>query len=174
VKRTTAHTNITETFDEGLLAFREGEFSKSICDLSKAIRLDPEKAVAYLTRGVAYMKTDRVNLALDDFEKAIELNPTYRRAYHLRGIAYHMKGAREKALRDFDKAIELDPEYGAAYLSRANVHSEMGHTDEADDDMEIVARLTEKNIETFANENNVWRSRHLRLEAEGILGEIER
>lgn len=41
-------------------------------------------------------------------------------------------------------------------------------------EMEMVARLTEKNIETFANENNVWRSRHLRLEAEGILGEIER
>jgi Tfp pilus assembly protein PilF len=120
------------------------------------------------------MKTERVNLALDDFEKAIELNPTYRRVYHLRGIAYHMKGEREKALRDFDKAIELDPEYGAAYLSRANVHSEMGHSDEADEDMDMVARLTEKNTETFANENNVSRSRHLRLEAEGILGEIER
>jgi hypothetical protein len=40
----------------------------------------------------------------------------------------------------------------------------MGHTDLASEDIEMVTHLTNKEIETFANENNVWRSQHLRLE----------
>jgi hypothetical protein len=30
--------------------------------------------------------------------------------------------------------------------------------------MKMVAHLTNVNIESFANENNVWRSRHLQME----------
>ena len=84
------------------------------------------------------------------------------------------KKALQEADGDMDKAIELNPEYGAAFLSRANLRSDMGYVEEAAEDMEMAARLTEKNIQTFADENNVWRSRHLRLESEGILGEIDR
>ena len=168
------NNEIKKILEGAISSFTKGEYSKSICDLSKTLKLDPKHERAYLTRGVAYMNTDRANLALDDFDKAIETKPEYERAYHLRGIAHTAIGDLEKALRDFDKAIELNPEYGAAYLSRANVHAEMGHNEEAGEDMEMVARLTEKNVEIFAEENNVWRSRHLRLEAEGILGEIER
>jgi tetratricopeptide (TPR) repeat protein len=170
----TANIIDIETFEEGLSAFKEGKFSKSIHDLSKVIRLDPKKEIAYLTRGVAYIQTDKLDLALSDFEKAIELNPVNRRAFHLRGIDYLMKGENDKALRDFDRAIDLDSRYGAAYLSRARVLNEMGYTGEADDDMDMVVRLTKENMEIFSSENNIWSSNHLRLEAEGIIGEIER
>jgi len=171
----TAHTTTaTGNFEESMNAFRRGEFSETIGGLSEAIRLEPNKEVAYLTRGVAYMKTDKAHLAIDDFDKAIELNPEHRRAYHLRGHAHYVIGDRKKALQDFDKAIELDPEYGAAYMSRANLHTELGHGEKAEEDMEMVVLLTEKNMGTFANENNILRSKHLRLEAEGIVGEIDR
>ena len=56
------------------------------------------------------------------------------------------------------------PNYGAAYFSRATLHTKMGDTDQATADMKMVTHLTEVNIETFANENNVWRSQQLRLE----------
>lgn len=165
---------IKDAFYEGLAAFRKGNYGESICDLSGALLLDPGHELARLTRGVAYMNTDRVKLAIDDFSKAIETNPVYGRAYHLRGMAYATLGDLERAERDFDKAIELKPEYGAAYLSRANLLSQMGQEERAKEDMKMVTRLTEKNVQTFADTNNVWRSRHLRLEAEEIVGEIER
>ena len=120
------------------------------------------------------MEAGKFYEAIADFDKGAELNSENARVYHLRGIAYAKLGEYEKGLRDFDKAIELSPEYGAAFLSRANVHSELGHKEEADEDMETVAFLEEKNLQTYADENNVWRSRHLRLEAEGILAEIDR
>ena len=55
-----------------------------------------------------------------------------------------------------------------------DVHSELGRIEESDEDMEMAVLLQEKNLQTFADENNVWRSRHLRLEAEGFVSEIDR
>jgi hypothetical protein len=43
-------------FDEGVAAYLKGEFKSSIKLLSKALRHDPEFALAYLIRGAAYLK----------------------------------------------------------------------------------------------------------------------
>jgi tetratricopeptide (TPR) repeat protein len=75
-----------------------------------------------------------------------------------------MAGETDEALADFGKAIDIDPEYGAAYYSRATLLTKMGREDDAVEDMEIVTHLTNLNIENFANENNIWRSRQLQLE----------
>jgi Tfp pilus assembly protein PilF len=101
------------------------------------------------------MKTDRASLAIGDFDKAIETDPGYARAYHLRGMAHAELGQHGKSLRDFDKAIELNPEYGAAYLSRANIHQKMGHDEQAREDMKMVKRLQEINVQSFSDDHNV-------------------
>jgi hypothetical protein len=49
----------------------------------------------------------------------------------------------------------------------------MGRTDDAARDMEMVAHLSNRNIEEFANENNVWRSNHLQVES-ALETEIDR
>ncbi|UCF93388.1 MAG: tetratricopeptide repeat protein [Desulfobacterales bacterium] len=91
--------------------------------------------------------------------------PQYAKAYHLRGLAHEKAGDCARALQDFDQAVDLDPEYGAAYYSRANLRTKMGQTDLATEDIEMVTHLTELEIERFSNDNNVWRSQQLRLEA---------
>jgi hypothetical protein len=40
----------------------------------------------------------------------------------------------------------------------------MGREDSVLEDMKMVSHLSNHNIESFANENNVWRSRHLQME----------
>jgi len=148
-------TDGREMFLQGMFSFSKGEYNKSIDDLSKALESDPDYILAHLTRGVAYMKTDRASLAIGDFDKAIETDPEYARAYHLRGMAYSKLGQHGKSLRNFDKAIELNPEYGAAYLSRATIHQKMGHDEQAREDMEMVRRLQEMNVQTFSEDRNV-------------------
>ncbi|MDH3828612.1 MAG: tetratricopeptide repeat protein, partial [Desulfobacterales bacterium] len=86
------------------------------------------------------------------------------KAFHLRGLAREMAGDDDEALKDFNKAIEIDSEYGAAYYSRASLLTKMGREDSALEDMKMVSQLSNHNIESFANENNVWRSRHLQME----------
>ena len=127
-----------------------------------------------MSRGSAYMKLDKMDDAIADFNRAIGIDAEYARAYHLRGLVYEKIGDNHNALQDFDRAIELNPEYGAAYNSRATLYSKIGKEDLAAEDIEMLTRLTEVNIETFANENNVWRSRQLQLEAMDVADPMDR
>ena len=152
-------------FEEGMAEFASHNYNQSIVRLSQAIELDPEFTLAFKGRGAAYLKLDRIEEAIADFSAVIELKPQSARAHHLRGLAYEKSGDNGKALDDFNRALELDGNYGAAYFSRANLYSKMGNTEQATEDIRMVTHLTEVNVETFANDNNVWRSQHLRLES---------
>ena len=149
-------TNNTNTdFHQAMTCFAQGDYEKCIDELSSALKDNPEDVLGYLTRGVAYMKIERADSALGDFDKAIEIKPEHFRAHHLRGLAFSSLGEHDKALSSFDKAIELNPEYGAAYLSRANLHEQMGHDEQAEEDMDMVGRLQQLNVHTYADAHNV-------------------
>lgn len=159
-------------FNEGMAEFVGRNYERSIAALNQALEIVPENKIARLSRASAYMKLDRLEEARADFDRVIKSHPEYAKAYHLRGLVHEKSGDNQAALKDFDSAIDFDPEYGAAYLSRANLHSNMGNEDRATEDIEMVTHLTNVNIETFANENNIWRSQHLKLEETGDLTDV--
>ena len=161
----TTKTDANNEYINGMFAFLKNNYDDSIEYLSRAIDIDPDHALAYMSRGSAFFRSDRLEEAIADFDRAIELKPDLARSYHLRGLAKERQGNDGEAIADFQKAIELDPEYGAAYYSRATLHTKMGNEDLAVEDIKIVEHLTNKNVGSFANENNVWRSQHLRLES---------
>jgi lipoprotein NlpI len=107
---------------------------------------------------------NRLDAAVESFNQSIKADPAYAKAYHMRGLAFESKGDHQAALTDFNEAIELNPQYGAAYYSRGALYAKMGREDLSTDDIQSVAHLTNVNIETFANENNFWRSNQLRVE----------
>ncbi len=152
-------------FDNGRYELMNGNLDNSIASLSSAIKLDPDNKLALVTRGSAFLKLNNFDMAVKDFDRVIELDPNYARAYHLRGIARESTEDYENALADISKAIDIDPEYGAAFYSRATLLTKLKREDEAVEDIQMVQFLTNKNIETFANENNVWRSQQMKLES---------
>ena len=154
-----------QKFDEAMTDFVGQNYAKSINLFSEAIASDPEFKLAIKSRGAAHLRLGNVQDALADFNRVLDLDPDNARAFHLRGLAHEKAGDYKQAIADLDKAIEIDPEYGVAYHSRANLYSKVGKTDQAAEDIEMVTHLAEVNIETFANDNNVWRSRHLHLES---------
>ena len=159
----THHTD--EKFNEGMVAFVGQDYGKCIESLTEVLREDQTHTLALVSRGAAFMRTGEMATARGDLDRAIEIDPGYARAYHLRGLVRESQGQDDGALADFSKAIELKPDYGAAYHSRAALHAKRGHTDLAAEDIQTLTQLTQVNIETFANENNVWRSNHVHLEA---------
>jgi tetratricopeptide (TPR) repeat protein len=152
-------------FEDGMAEFVKHNYDQSIDHFTQAIALDPEFFLAFNSRGAAYLRMDKAGEAIADFSTVVELNPGNARAYHLRGLAYEKYGDTDKAMDDFNKALELNSGYGAVYFSRANLHSKLGNSKLATEDIRMVTHLTEVNIETFANDNNVWRSQQLRLES---------
>lgn len=151
-------------FEQAMSAFTKNDYEGSVGLLNQIIGQEPDHKLAVTTRGVAELRMNRPDAAIESFNRSIEIDPSYARAFHLRGLALESKGDNRAALDDFNRAIELNPQYGAAYHSRGTLYAKMGQVDLATSDIQEVTRLTNVNIETFANENNVWRSNQLRVE----------
>jgi tetratricopeptide (TPR) repeat protein len=83
-------------------------------ELNKAIQLNGNLALAYVSRGVGYTYLPAsfgggVDLALKDFDKAIALDPKLADAYLWKGVALRKVSQNAAARRAFQKALELDP-----------------------------------------------------------------
>jgi tetratricopeptide (TPR) repeat protein len=158
-------TRKNELFTNAMTNLMQNKFGVSIDLLNEILNTDPDDKLALLARGSVYLKMSHAEDAIKDFSEALKLDPNHPKGYHLRGLAREILGDDEAALKDFTKAIEIDPEYGAAYYSRATLLTKMGQEDPAAEDMKMVTHLSNLNIENFANENNVWRSRQLQVES---------
>ena len=161
----TTDYKVEEFFNSGRHELMNGNFDKSVESLTQVLAIDPDHKLALISRGSAYLKLDRFTEAIGDFDHAVEVDQGYARAYHLRGVAKERSGDYEGALEDFGIAIGIEPEYGAAYYSRATLLTKLKKEDLAVEDIQMVQHLTNKNIEEFENDNNVWRSQQLRVEA---------
>jgi tetratricopeptide (TPR) repeat protein len=92
---------------------------KAIQDLSKAIQINPQYAVAYFIRAIVYEQIHQFYLSLDDYDKAISINPRAFLAYSNRGILKHENlNDYPGALNDYNQAISINPKYDAAYYNR--------------------------------------------------------
>ena len=67
---------------------RNGDFSNAILDTQEAIRLSPDSATAYKTRGYTRQQLGDHASAIEDFTKAISLDPGYVDAYFDRAIRH--------------------------------------------------------------------------------------
>jgi len=154
-----------ELFTNAMTNLMQDNYGISIDLLNEILKADPDDRMALLARGSVYLKMNHAEDAIKDFSEALRLNPDHPKGYHLRGLAKELLGDDDAALKDFTKAIDIDPDYGAAYYSRATLLTKMGQEDPATEDMKMVTQLSNINIESFANENNIWRSRQLQVES---------
>jgi tetratricopeptide (TPR) repeat protein len=110
----------------------------AIADYTEAIRLDPNNAGYYITRGSIYGNDDR---AIADFARAIRLDPNSVDAYQRRAWAYQAKKDTFRAMADWTEAIRLDPNDYYYYYARGNLHTELGGYDYAIADYTEAIRL---------------------------------
>ncbi len=158
-------TRKNELFTNPMTNLMQKKFGVGMDLLKEILNADPDDRMALLARGSVYLKMSHAEDAIKDFSAALKIDPNHPKGYHLRGLAQEILGDDDAALKDFTKAIEIDSEYGAAYYSRATLLAKMGQEDPATEDMKMVTHLSNINIENFANENNVWRSRQLQVES---------
>jgi Tfp pilus assembly protein PilF len=95
--------------DHGGDCLDKGKYDDAIAEYDKAIEINPNVAIAYTNRGLAYGRKGEVDRAIADYTKAIALDPNFVLAYALRGGAYKHKGDKEQAIVDYRKALEINP-----------------------------------------------------------------
>ena len=126
-------------------------YDKAITDLSRAIELTPDFAVAYLLRAQAsYLSVidrygslpdlrtipiEELRDALDDIDRVIRLSPTMPVAAYNKGVMLAESGAYDEAIKAFSRAIELKPDFGEAYYNRGFVYLSLGDSRKAFPDL---------------------------------------
>ncbi len=134
--------------EQGIQAYRAGEFERALRSFDRVIQIDRQSAEAYLYRGNAKFILGRYIEAERDYTSALETNfrarpestggtfrtegitimepnpsardnDVYALLYNNRGAAKYLQGNREAAKADFDLALEFSPNLEFARQNRA-------------------------------------------------------
>lgn len=152
---------------QALLAL--GQHNSALSGTESAIKLAPNFASAYVTRGdvlcalnlhdqalACYFKATELNFANRRFEDAISnldlaltINPDNADIYLTRGNARLQLGQSKAAICDYDRAIAIRPDAHMAYSMRSSALQSLGRFEEAFESINHAIALDSNNFEYY-------------------------
>lgn len=145
--RSSSRAHAAAFHNRGLAFKAKGNLDQAISDISRGIRLDPQRTYRWQERGELYTKQGKYQQAIDDITEAIRLDPTPRAfRFQARAEAYRGLGDLPQAIADFDEAIRLDPvPRSFRFSDRGNALRDAGQFDRALADYETALKLAPTN-----------------------------
>jgi tetratricopeptide (TPR) repeat protein len=128
-----AAPDLGEAWHDRAEAYRlQGDWASAIRDYDQAIARDPNLALSYKGRAIAYVqgREDPIR-GLIDIEKALSVRPLDAECHTWRGIALAKLGEYKEALWAYDKALALAPELTKVLCEKALCLSLLGRSHEA-------------------------------------------
>ena len=99
----------SEQTGKGFLNVINNDYESAIEHFSKSIELEPNNAIAYHQRGLAYYNIGYYQKALKDFNKTIELNPQHLDAHGNRSLVKLELKDYQGALDDINFILKITP-----------------------------------------------------------------
>ncbi|MFH2141989.1 MAG: hypothetical protein ABIJ97_06180 [Bacteroidota bacterium] len=99
--------DLEKTFNPTLSEDNRKEIKENIFNYSQMIKANPDDAIAFLNRGVAYANLGLYPDAITDYNKSIMIDSTIPQAYYNRGIAKSRFRYTKPACLDVKHAAEL-------------------------------------------------------------------
>ena len=114
------------------MAYRKAnKYESALRTLDDAIAIQPDSAVAWLTKGVVLAELGKGNESQACYDKLIQFDAASAVAYRLKGATYEMQGAYPKAAECFLKAVEMEPSNMELRVNLANSYKKQKKFDEA-------------------------------------------
>jgi tetratricopeptide (TPR) repeat protein len=89
---------------------RLSQFRQAGEAIDRSIRLEPDYAFAYNTKGIIHLANEFTQSAIGSFKKAIQLKPEEAHFYVNLGHAYLRAEKYEEGFKTYQMALQLDPE----------------------------------------------------------------
>jgi len=130
----------------GLLNLDQKNYDAAVAAFSEAIKLSPNDALMYYSRGRAYQNTpyprdcytgdalpsqEVIRAAYTDYSKAIQLQPNMVVALNNLGILYGTLGNRQTETAQYQKAVEIDSYYSYGHSNLAIKYRGTGQLEQA-------------------------------------------
>jgi lipoprotein NlpI len=116
------------------------EYDAAISDLDIAIRINPQAARAFTSRGIAWHGRGDYERAIADYDAAIRLNPRDVLAVSNRGLARYFQGEFALAARNFAQVRQMKPDaYVAIWLYLARTRNGESVRSEFEQDVRALA-----------------------------------
>lgn len=88
---------------------KEGKHTEAVIHYTEAIKHDPNSAVLYSNRSLAFLKIEQLYFALEDAANCIKLEPSWPKGFFRKGEVELKGGNYSKALMSYRQALLLDP-----------------------------------------------------------------
>uniref|UniRef100_W5NC97 Uncharacterized protein n=1 Tax=Lepisosteus oculatus TaxID=7918 RepID=W5NC97_LEPOC len=82
--------------------FKEKDYENAIKFYTEALELNPENAIYYSNRSLAYLRTECYGYALADATRALEIDKSYIKGYYRRAASNMALGKFKAALKDYE------------------------------------------------------------------------
>jgi tetratricopeptide (TPR) repeat protein len=135
----------------GVALLANGQSDRALQNADQAIRLRPDYAGAFFTRGRVFNHKGQYDRAIQDFDQAIKLSPSNAGPFIARGDAFSNKNQYDRAIQDYDQAIKLNPNHPGTFVGRGNAFSAKGQFDRAIQDFDQAIKLQPDNYRAFYN-----------------------
>ncbi|CAL1529700.1 unnamed protein product [Lymnaea stagnalis] len=124
-------TKAEQCKEEGNKCVKEGKYTEAVFHYTEAIKHEPNTAVLYSNRSLAFLKIDQLFLAMEDAQKAIKLEPSWPKGYFRKAEIEVKAGHYNKALVSYKQALIRDPniEGIAAAIAKTNKEIEKDKRD---------------------------------------------
>jgi tetratricopeptide (TPR) repeat protein len=99
----------------GSQKYQSRDLQGALAEFNELIRLKPDAAIAYASRGNVQDDLGNPQGALADYGKALSLDRSDYRTYFNRGVTYARLEQYPAAIADFKTTIELNADYANAY-----------------------------------------------------------
>ncbi|MFO7668834.1 MAG: tetratricopeptide repeat protein [Bacteroidales bacterium] len=144
----------------GLTGIRDGFDGKAINDMSQAIVLKSDFALAYHERAGIKRRMGDLQGAHFDYRTATEYDPGFALAYNNLGSVKILLGDYEGAIEQYTKALELNPKMVLALNNRGYASYFLGNLDAAMDDFDIAINLESGFAEASLNKSSILASQN--------------
>jgi tetratricopeptide (TPR) repeat protein len=136
-----------DDFNRGIAATNRGDSALAISSFTSALAAGDLNAslvpIAYLDRGLAYLRKGKCADAVTDLDAALKLKPDYLQALYARASGNICTGNLDAAISDIDAVLKVKPD-SDGYTERAKVRWEQSNFTAAAADYEKALELQPK------------------------------